>query len=57
PFEGISEKHVIIDLIYNPNSTARIKRPAENVAKTVNGFYMLEQQAEKNWEIWNFQKK
>lgn len=55
PFEGISEKHLIIDLIYNPNYTSFIKKAAEKGAKTVNGFYMLEQQAEKNWEIWNFQ--
>lgn len=55
PFEGITEKHLIIDLIYNPNYTSFIKKVAEKGAKTTNGFYMLEQQAEKNWEIWNFQ--
>lgn len=55
PFEGITENHLIIDLIYNPNYTSFIKKAAEEGAKTVNGFYMLEQQAEKNWEIWNFQ--
>ena len=54
PFEGITEKHLIIDLIYNPNYTNFIKKAAEKGAKTANGFYMLEQQAEKNWEIWNF---
>lgn len=55
PFEGITENHLIIDLIYNPNYTSFIKKAAEKGAKTANGFYMLEQQAEKNWEIWNFQ--
>lgn len=55
PFAGISENHLIIDLIYNPTYTSFIKKSAENGAKTVNGYYMLEQQAEKNWEIWNFQ--
>ncbi|MGZ5264923.1 MAG: shikimate dehydrogenase family protein [Kaistella sp.] len=54
PFEGISEKHLIIDLIYNPNYTNFIQKASEKGAKTANGFYMLEQQAEKNWEIWNF---
>lgn len=54
PFEGISEKHLIIDLIYNPNYTNFIKKASDRGAKTANGFYMLEQQAEKNWEIWNF---
>lgn len=53
PFDGISKNHLIIDLIYNPNYTAFIKKASEKGAKTVNGFYMLEQQAEKNWEIWN----
>ena len=54
PFEGITDHHLVIDLIYNPNYTTFIKKAAEKGAKTVNGFYMLEQQAEKNWEIWNF---
>lgn len=57
PFAGMTEKHLVIDLIYNPDYTSFIKKSAENGAKTVNGYYMLEQQAEKNWEIWNFQKK
>lgn len=55
PFSGISESHLIIDLIYNPTYTSFIKKSAAQGAKTVNGYYMLEQQAEKNWEIWNFQ--
>ena len=57
PFSGLTSKHLIIDLIYNPEYTSFIKMAAENGAKTVNGFYMLEQQAEKAWEIWNVQKK
>ncbi|GAA5094840.1 shikimate dehydrogenase [Chryseobacterium ginsengisoli] len=57
PFEGLSKNHLIIDLIYNPNYTQFIIKASEKGAKTVNGYYMLEQQAEKAWEIWNFQKK
>ncbi|MBK1895395.1 shikimate dehydrogenase family protein [Chryseobacterium paridis] len=57
PFEGLSKEHLIIDLIYNPNYTKFIMNASEKGAKTVNGYYMLEQQAEKAWEIWNFQKK
>ena len=52
PFEGLSDKHLIIDLIYNPNYTKFIKMLLKK-SKTVNGYYMLEQQAEKAWEIWN----
>ncbi len=57
PFEGLTQNHLIIDLIYNPNYTKFIINASEKGAKTVNGYYMLEQQAEKAWEIWNFQKK
>ena len=57
PFEGLSKEHLVIDLIYNPNYTRFIINASEKGAKTVNGYYMLEQQAEKAWEIWNFQKK
>lgn len=57
PFDGLSSDHLIIDLIYNPNYTQFILNASEKGAKTVNGYYMLEQQAEKAWEIWNFQKK
>lgn len=57
PFAGLTSQHLIIDLIYNPEYTSFIKLGAKNGAKTVNGFYMLEQQAEKAWEIWNVQKK
>ncbi len=54
PFEGLSADHLVIDLIYNPNYTQFIIKASEKGAKTVNGYYMLEQQAEKAWEIWNF---
>lgn len=57
PFDALSSEHLIIDLIYNPNYTRFILNASEKGAKTVNGYYMLEQQAEKAWEIWNFQKK
>lgn len=57
PFDALSPEHLVIDLIYNPNYTQFIINASEKGAKTVNGYYMLEQQAEKAWEIWNFQKK
>ncbi len=57
PFEALTQHHLIIDLIYNPAYTKFIQLAAEKNAKTANGYYMLEQQAEKAWEIWNFQTK
>lgn len=53
PFNALSNKHYIIDLIYNPTETQFIKNAREHGAMTINGYYMLEQQAEKAWEIWS----
>lgn len=53
PFDGITAKHLVIDLIYNPPASKFIRNASAKGAKTVNGLYMLEQQAEKSWEIWS----
>jgi shikimate dehydrogenase len=53
PFDAITDKHYVIDLIYNPSESAFLRHCAEKGATTLNGFYMLEQQAEKAWQIWN----
>lgn len=52
PFEGIGSAHLVIDLIYNPEETAFMKRAKMQGAKCVNGKEMLEAQAEKAWELW-----
>lgn len=52
PFEALSKDHLIIDLIYNPVQTQFLKKASERQARTANGYYMLEQQAEKAWKIW-----
>ena len=54
PFGGISSQHVVIDLIYNPPQTQFLRKAHKMGAETMNGLLMLEQQAEKAWEIWNF---
>lgn len=53
PFEALSAGHLVIDLVYNPSYTEFIRRSAAMGAKTVNGYFMLEQQAEKAWKIWD----
>lgn len=53
PFDALGANHLVIDLIYNPNVTTFLKLAAQQNAKTMNGYYMLEQQAEKSWQIWN----
>lgn len=53
PYKYISEKHLLYDLIYNPEITQFLKKGKEQGAAIKNGLEMLELQAEKSWEIWN----
>lgn len=52
PFEFLTEDHLVIDLIYNPEKTKFLSRSEDNGAVILNGRPMLEQQALKAWEIW-----
>ncbi|WP_420552690.1 shikimate dehydrogenase family protein [Tenacibaculum aiptasiae] len=53
PYENITSKHLLYDLIYNPSETTFLKKGKEKGAIIKNGLEMLEQQAEKAWRIWN----
>ena len=53
PYDGISEKHLLYDLIYNPEETKFLRLGKSQGAQICNGYKMLEFQAEKAWEIWN----
>ncbi len=53
PYQYISKKHLLFDLIYNPTETAFLRKGKEEGAVIKNGLEMLEQQAEKAWKIWN----
>ena len=53
PYEFITPRHVLFDLVYNPEVTLFLKKGKERGAKTKNGLEMLHLQAEKAWEIWN----
>jgi shikimate dehydrogenase len=53
PFEFISKKHLVFDLIYNPEKTQFLKRAEKQGATIKNGHEMLIFQAEKAWQIWN----
>lgn len=52
PYNGISEKHILYDLIYNPLETKFLKLGKAHKATTINGLKMLELQAEKSWSTW-----
>ncbi len=56
PYEHITDKHICLDLVYNPKETMFLKKAKENGARVMNGFTMLYEQADKAWGIWNNDK-
>lgn len=53
PYEFITDKHLLFDLIYNPEETKFLHEGKKRGAVIKNGYEMLVLQAEKSWEIWN----
>jgi shikimate dehydrogenase len=53
PYQYLSDKHLLYDLIYNPAETKFLQEGKKRGAGIKNGLEMLELQAEKSWEIWN----
>lgn len=51
-YQALSNKHILIDLIYNPKETAFMELGKTWGAKVYNGMQMFEEQAKKTWEIW-----
>ncbi len=53
PYNFISNKNYLFDLIYNPEKTLFLKKGEEIGATIQNGYAMLVIQAEESWKIWN----
>lgn len=53
PYQFLHEKHLLYDLIYNPEETLFLQKGKKQKAIVKNGLEMLELQAEKAWKIWN----
>lgn len=53
PYQFITPKHLLFDLIYNPGKTLFLKMGEERGATISNGHAMLLLQAEESWKIWN----
>lgn len=53
PYDLITGKHYLYDLVYNPAETMFLKNGRLNGACTENGAEMLVIQAEESWKIWN----
>lgn len=53
PTDLISDKHLVVDLIYNPEKSRLLQESEKQGAIVLNGYSMLQEQAKKAWEIWN----
>ncbi len=53
PYDSLSPKHLLYDLVYNPEETLFLKKAKAYGAQVKNGLEMLHQQAEESWRIWN----
>lgn len=53
PYEALTSKHLLFDLIYNPEETLFLRKGRERGAVTKNGLEMLYGQAEAGWDFWH----
>jgi len=53
PYQFITEQHLLVDLVYNPEETLFLRKGRKNLANILNGKSMLIHQAEEAWKIWN----
>jgi shikimate dehydrogenase len=52
-YDALSEKHLLYDLVYNPETTLFLAQGKAQGAAVKNGLEMLHLQAEESWRIWN----
>jgi len=53
PYESLTSKHLLYDLLYNPDETLFMRKGKAQGAIVKNGLEMLLLQAFVSWEIWN----
>ena len=53
PYQFITGKHLLYDLVYNPATSLFLQKGEEKGATIKNGEEMLILQAEESWRIWN----
>jgi len=53
PYEALTSRHYLFDLIYNPERTLFLQKGEARGAAVENGQEMLILQAEESWRIWN----
>jgi shikimate dehydrogenase len=52
-YKNLTGKHILFDLVYNPELTSFLRMGAEQGCVIISGIKMLHSQAEKTWKIWN----
>ena len=52
-YDLLEKKHILFDLVYNPEYTSFLKAGKERGCRIITGLKMLYSQAERSWEIWN----
>ena len=52
-YDLLGNRHILFDLVYNPEMTAFLKMGKDRGCILLSGIKMLHSQAEKSWEIWN----
>jgi shikimate dehydrogenase len=55
PYEALTPKHYLFDVVYNPSKTLFLQKGEKQGAAIKNGYEMLVLQAEESWRIWNDQ--
>lgn len=53
PWEYVTERHLLVDLVYNPRTTLFMKKGKSRGARAINGLKMLYLQADFAWAIWS----
>ncbi len=53
PYDGLTDRHYLFDLVYNPPLTRFLESGARRGAHTISGLDMLYAQAEAAWAVWN----
>ena len=54
PYNAIGKRHLLYDLVYNPNKTLFLLKGEQRGAIIKNGLDMLVTQAEESYKIWNY---
>lgn len=52
-YDAVTDRHLLYDLVYNPEETIFLQKGRRHGATVKNGMEMLEIQAEASWAIWN----